>query len=373
MSKMNANLSLDLDNLWSYMKTHGDEGWSSYPTYLDLVVPRSLEVLKSLDLTITYMIVGVDAAAKENADAMRMIVDAGHEVGNHSFHHEPWLHLYPDEKLIAELKNTEDAIENATGKRPTGFRGPGYSCSVRLLEILRERGYRYDGSTLPTWLGPLARMYYFWTAKLTPEEKARRKKLFGSWRDVARPIRPYWWKMESDARQGKSDANPGVLEIPVSTCPLFRVPFHLSYVLYLSRFSPLAARLYFRNVLRLCRLLRVEPSILLHPLDFVGGDEVEQLAFFPAMEMPGDVKRERVRGYLADFAKRFNVQPMGVYVDDLLADGKRSSRLKTRRMDMPLGTGDGEDLSVEFENEAKSSGAKTQVDTSDHDAGSAAA
>ena len=27
-----ASLSLDLDNQWSYMKTHGDDGWESYPS-----------------------------------------------------------------------------------------------------------------------------------------------------------------------------------------------------------------------------------------------------------------------------------------------------------------------------------------------------
>ncbi len=39
-----ASLSLDLDNQWSYMKTHGDAGWESFPSYLDIVVPRVLEL-----------------------------------------------------------------------------------------------------------------------------------------------------------------------------------------------------------------------------------------------------------------------------------------------------------------------------------------
>ena len=35
-----ASISLDLDNLWSYLKTQGAPGWESYPSYLDQVVPR---------------------------------------------------------------------------------------------------------------------------------------------------------------------------------------------------------------------------------------------------------------------------------------------------------------------------------------------
>ena len=37
-----ASLSLDLDNKWSYLKTHGDPGWEGFPSYFDTVVPRFL-------------------------------------------------------------------------------------------------------------------------------------------------------------------------------------------------------------------------------------------------------------------------------------------------------------------------------------------
>ena len=40
-----ASLSLDLENQWSCMKTHGDAGWQSHPTYPDAVLPRILEFL----------------------------------------------------------------------------------------------------------------------------------------------------------------------------------------------------------------------------------------------------------------------------------------------------------------------------------------
>ena len=90
-----------------------------------------------------------------------MIPDSGHEVGNHSFHHEPWLHLYSPEEIEKEVENAEEAIANATGVTPRGWRGPGFSFSPNLLNVLAKRDYRYDGSTFPTYMGPLARMYYF--------------------------------------------------------------------------------------------------------------------------------------------------------------------------------------------------------------------
>ena len=48
--KMPASISLDLDDQWSYMKVHGDEGWETFPSYLDIVVPIFLDVFDKLDI-----------------------------------------------------------------------------------------------------------------------------------------------------------------------------------------------------------------------------------------------------------------------------------------------------------------------------------
>src|SRR5258708_3092929 len=103
MPKPLCSLSLDLDNLWSYLKTHGDAGWDEYPSYLAVVVPRVLQFLAERNLKVTWFIVGKDAEAPEHHPLLRSITDAGHEVGNHSFHHEPWLHLYSEAEIEAEL------------------------------------------------------------------------------------------------------------------------------------------------------------------------------------------------------------------------------------------------------------------------------
>lgn len=223
-----ASVSLDVDNLWSYMKTHGDPGWEARPTYLPTFSPMALEALDRLGIRITFFLVGVDASREENMPALRAFVTAGHEVGNHSFEHEPWLHLYSREELEREIGGAEEAIATATGQRPIGFRGPGFSWSPELLRVLSRRGYLYDASTFPTYLGPLARAYYFWTAKLSKEEREKRSYLFGSLTEGLRPNKPYEWDLGEGGR---------LLEIPVTTMPAFKLPFHFSYLLYLARYS----------------------------------------------------------------------------------------------------------------------------------------
>ncbi len=310
-----AGLSLDLDNLWSYMKTHGDAGWQSRPTYLPHMVPIALEVLESLKLDITFFVVGVDADRDENGDALRSIVNAGHEVGNHSYEHEPWLHRYSLGALEEEIDKAEDAIVRCVGQRPRGFRGPGFSHSAGLLEVLAHRGYHFDASTFPTVLGPLARLYYFAAAKLTPAQREERGALFGSWSAALWPNEPYEWALPSGRR---------LLEIPVTVCPFVRTPFHLSYVLYLASYSERVALAYWRSALWACRLAGVAPSVLLHPLDVIDASVAPPLRFFPGMDLPGAAKRRILRTALGILRDDFEVVPLSLLAQRLAATPLRA-------------------------------------------------
>jgi peptidoglycan-N-acetylglucosamine deacetylase len=299
-SKPIASLSLDLDNQWSYLKIHGSPGWEDFPSYFDVIVPRALEFLAQRDLRATFFVVGQDAALSKNSAALKAISAAGHEIGNHSFSHEPWFQFYTREKIEEEIATAEEHIMQVAGQRPVGFRGPGFSLSDTTLEVLARRGYLYDASTLPTFFGPLARIYYFLHSNLGGEELRQRRSLFGSLRDGWRPLKPYRW-------QGKD----GLLEIPVTTMPFLRSPMHMSYILYLSIFSSTLALEYFRKALALCRLTGVAPSLLLHPLDFLGRDDHVGLEFFPAMSLSSRQKLSLLGEALRSYAEEFRVTTVG--------------------------------------------------------------
>lgn len=297
---MKASLSLDLDNKWSYMKTHGDAGWESYPSYLDTLVPRVLTLLDDLGLRITFFVVGRDAAMPSSRDVLASIPARGHEIGSHSFFHEPWISKRSRAEVDEEFARAEEAIVSATGEVPRGFRGPGFARSADMLDVLCSRGYLYDASSLPTFIGPLARAYYLRATKLSDQELKDRDVLFGSFSDGLRKNAPYFVK-----------ANGAMLvEIPVTTMPLLRIPIHLSYVLYLAALSPAIALAYFAAALSLCEITGTPPSILLHPLDFLTARECPELKFFPAMSLDGDVKARVVRESLRMLKRRFEVVPL---------------------------------------------------------------
>ncbi len=306
-----ASVSLDLDNLWSYLKTHGDSGWEERPTYLPTFCPLVVEELDRLGLRVTFFVVGADAVRSENQGALELLTEKGHEVGNHSFEHDPWLHTYPRSQLEEEIFRAHEAIREVTGEEPVGFRGPGFSWSPALLDVLSRR-YTFDASTLPTFLGPVARTYYLWTTDLPREEKEKRKKLFGTFKDGFRPVKPYLWDLGGRER---------LLEIPVSTIPGVRTPFHLSYLLYLARYSEKLMEAYLGTALSLCRWTGLEPSFLLHPLDLLGPEDVSDLAFFPGMDLPRSRKIDLFRKVLRKISAKFRIIPMSEHARSLLAAG----------------------------------------------------
>ena len=324
-NKPHASISLDLDNLWSYMKIHGDAGWASFPSYLDQVVEIVIDRLRAHGLTVTIFVVGQDAALPKNASALRAVADAGHEIGNHSFSHEPWLHTYSYDEIAREIADAETAIERATGQKPRGFRGPGFSLSPDTLRVLAERQYVYDASTFPTFLGPLARAYYFLNSgDLSAEEREQRKRLFGTMSDGLRAIKPYVWNVPLNGSSPPADGHP-LLEIPVTTMPFLRVPIHMSYIGFLAVHSRVLARAYARTALSVLERTHTDLSFLLHPLDFIGKDRENRLGFFPGMNERTDDKLRLIDEVIALIKQSFEPVTMAEHARVLLDGG----RLKT--------------------------------------------
>ena len=312
-----ASISLDLDNLWSYLKTQGAPGWESFPGYLDVVVPRILDVLDHCGQRITFFIVGQDATMESNRAVLRQIADAGHEIANHSFMHEPWLHLYSRERLHQEIGDAEKAIAAVTGKQTRGFRGPGFSTSPLVRDVLAERGYAYDASIFPSALGPVARLFFFLNSKLSAEEKAQRKGLYGKFSDAFGTLNPFTWEN-------------GLVELPVTTMPLLRLPVHTTYLMFLAQKSEFLAKLYWNTAVTLCRARNVAPSLLLHPTDFLNVQDVPQMSFFPGMKLPAAKKIALVEHTIRSLQRHWQPGTMSEHAASFTSSAAASTRLSVQ-------------------------------------------
>ena len=92
--------------------------------------------------------------------------------------------------------------------------------------------------------------------------------------------------------------------------PILKSPIHFSYQLMLGQYAERAADLYFATALQMCALTRTAPSLLLHPLDFLGADDDADLAFFPGMRLGAERKLRLMERLLDRYAAQYRIVAM---------------------------------------------------------------
>ncbi|MCB1118987.1 MAG: polysaccharide deacetylase family protein [Chlamydiia bacterium] len=278
MDRQPAYFSIDLDNLWAYLKANGDSSWNTYPTYMTTFLPHFLSLLKQHNLHITFFLVGQDAQMEQHQDLFKEIVANGHTIANHSFSHSPHFHKLSKQQLEEEILRAEESIHRATGIRTVGFRAPCFAHSKTLIDILGALNYSYDSSTLPTFIAPLARLK--------------------------------GCQIQGSLTKNTFHQQQNIQEYPVTTLPFFRTPFHMSYLVYLYSFSPKVMRTYLKIALKLCQATKTPPNFLLHPTDFLSTQEAPQLSFFPGMTLSAEIKTSLFHEVIDTFKHNYCLKPL---------------------------------------------------------------
>ncbi|KUP08708.1 hypothetical protein Q73_05870 [Bacillus coahuilensis m2-6] len=95
-------------------------------------IPDMLESLEKHKVYATFFLEG--RWVKENPEMAKMIAEAGHEIGNHSYSH-PDLNKSSKEKTIEELTKTNEVIEATIGKRVKWFAPPSGSFNDTTVDV----------------------------------------------------------------------------------------------------------------------------------------------------------------------------------------------------------------------------------------------
>ena len=98
-----------------------------------------LGILKEYGIRATFFVIGENAAA--DPERIRMIHEAGHEIGNHTYTHAYISKIKP-EQLREEIRKTEAVLKEITGEKPNVFRPPGGYYDKASLAVLEEMGYK---------------------------------------------------------------------------------------------------------------------------------------------------------------------------------------------------------------------------------------
>lgn len=84
--------------------------------------PQVLDVLKRNNATATFFCIGSRIAGNEAL--LKRMADEGHQIGIHSFSHANGFPLYGRGRMIADIRQCQQTIEQATGATTTLFRPP---------------------------------------------------------------------------------------------------------------------------------------------------------------------------------------------------------------------------------------------------------
>lgn len=108
-----------------------------------VAVPRIASIWRHFGIKQTMYVPGW--VVETYPDAIKMLVDDGHEIGHHGWLHERTNQIsVDDERRVLEAGIA--AIEKATGRPPIGYRSPSGAFSEHTLDLLIEYGFRYDTS-----------------------------------------------------------------------------------------------------------------------------------------------------------------------------------------------------------------------------------
>lgn len=101
--------------------------------------PEILDILQREQAPAAFFCIGGRIGGNESL--LRRIDAEGHVIGNHSFSHHFWFDMFGPDKMLAELKQMDDAVERVTGKRPRLFRPPYGVTNPNLAKAIRKGAY----------------------------------------------------------------------------------------------------------------------------------------------------------------------------------------------------------------------------------------
>ena len=101
-----------------------------------------LDILNKYDVKATFFIMGKWVNyPEENREKLIKISENGHEIGNHSYVH-PSFSKISEERILEELKKTDEIIYDAIGVKPKLFRFPSGDYNERASNYVTNNGYK---------------------------------------------------------------------------------------------------------------------------------------------------------------------------------------------------------------------------------------
>jgi len=210
-------VSVDLDEIDTYRSLHGlaVRELGAHAVY-DLALERMARFARDQRINLSLFAVGRDLSRPASAERLSELSAAGHPIENHSYSHRYDLARASSVEIAAEVGQAQDIIEGVAGRRPRGFRAPGYAISDTLLDVLEQHGLDFDASVFacpPYYLAKTLAMLSIRLRGRRTIAQLDTPRVMLAPRLPYHPARPWW-------RRGGT----GLLEIPMTVTRWTRLP-----------------------------------------------------------------------------------------------------------------------------------------------------
>jgi len=254
MHKKYFSLTFDMDDINVLCEGYGIHQKDSQVVYAR-AIPRIMLFLSDENIKATFFVIADKLSDRNVKMAVRELSQEGHEIANHSYHHDHYL-----KKTLAEtdedIRKSTQVIEDTIGKKICGFRGPSLTFNKYTPELLEKYGYLYDSSIHPT---PLFIGEWLYLSFFFPGDRNNPDLFF--LRHAVNRLRPY---PVSRHCLFKKDIMGSIVEFPISTVPFLRVPYYPTFHFMTKVTEKMFRKVYFSgsNLVFLC-----------HALDFLNIDQ----------------------------------------------------------------------------------------------------
>lgn len=211
-------------------------------------MPLLLDIYQEYNIKSTFFFTGT--IAKKFPGVVKMILPFQHEVGSHSYSHEPdqALDILPYKNQLEHLKNSKKLLEDISGQEVISFRAPALRVNEFTAEALVEVGFKIDSSVASQRFDMFLSFGGFNKLK---------------W--LLAPRLPYRTDINNLFKEGKG----GVVEVPLSA-NIF--PYNGT----LMRVFPLITRTQ-RHIIHFESILNGKPVVFdIHPNEFLNEEEKER-------------------------------------------------------------------------------------------------
>ena len=159
-SAVRNGLSVDVEEWFqvgAFERVIAKGDWDTIASRVEANTGAVLDLFAESGVHATFFTLGWVAA--RHPRLIRRIVDAGHEIASHGWDHQR-VFTMDAAAFRADLARARIALEDAGGRRVTGYRAPSFSIDTRNLwafNELAEAGYAYSSS-----VAPVAHDHYGW-------------------------------------------------------------------------------------------------------------------------------------------------------------------------------------------------------------------